>query len=439
MSYLNSSLHPKLKSLIAVARDLHQLLSLEKGLTITDRESQLLYLPGKCGKLSIEEGDLLLPESVSRQSMRENRPITRKMEHCLGWDYIGRAVPVKDEAGRVIGSVGTVEVIENNPVSESFVMGHSPCFQAACEQAKKAARYDVSVLILGETGTGKEVMARYIVAESFRRDKPFLTINCASIPPSLFESEMFGYESGSFTGASKRGRRGYFETADQGTIFLDEVGELEMSLQAKLLRVLETGKILRVGGNKEIEVDTRIIAATNRDLKEYVKEGRFRADLFFRLSSIIISMPSLNCRKEDLPLYIEKFLHTERHSLNKENVRITPQAMEMLMAYEYPGNIRELQNIIKRALILCDSGIIEPEHIGMQMMTGVPAKNGAMPPTEAVPPDAARPLANLDFLAAEKLALQNALATSPNKSKAAKALGISRDTLYRKIKKHALF
>jgi transcriptional regulator with PAS, ATPase and Fis domain len=439
MPHLDPSLHPKLKSLIVVAKDLHQLLSQEKGLTITDCERQLLYLPGKRGKLSIEEGDLLLPESVSRQSMRENRVVTRKMERCLGWDYIGRAVPIKDDAGRVIGSVGTVEIIENRAVSESIIMGHSPCFHAACEQAKKAARYGVSVLILGETGTGKEVMARYIVAESYRRDKPFLTINCASIPPSLFESEMFGYESGSFTGASKRGRRGYFEIADHGTIFLDEVGELEMSLQAKLLRVLEMGKIIRVGGNREIEVDTRIIAATNRDLKEYVKEGRFRADLFFRLSSVIITIPSLHCRKEDLSLYIDKFLHQEGHALNKEDVRITPQAMEMLMAYEYPGNIRELQNIIKRALILCDSGIIEPEHIGMQMMTDMPATSGVIPPCKAVSPIAAHSLAGLDFLTAEKRALQNALAASSNKSKAAKALGISRDTLYRKMKKHGLF
>lgn len=451
MAQTNASLHPALKNLIEVAKDLHQLLSLEKGLTITDLDRQLLYLPGKRGKLSIDEGDLLLPESVSRQSMRENRLITQKMERCLGWDYIGRAVPVRDETGKVIGSIGTVEVIENRPVSESIVIGRSPAFQAVCEQAKKAARYDVSVLILGETGTGKEVMARYIVEESYRRDKPFLTINCASIPPSLFESEMFGYESGSFTGAGKRGRQGFFEIAHNGTIFLDEVGELEMSLQAKLLRVLETGKILRVGGSREIEVDTRIIAATNRDLKEYVKAEKFRADLFFRLSSMIIAMPSLRSRKEDLPFYIDRFLHDEGKKFHKQDIRLERNAMDLLLRYEYPGNLRELQNIIRRAIILCDSGVIGIENIESQMMSpgengwrefagAAPATGGALERTgsgeKRVP--SPTPLEDLAFATMEKQALQKALAVCPNKTRAAKTLGISRDTLYRKMKKHGL-
>jgi transcriptional regulator with PAS, ATPase and Fis domain len=424
-----------------MADELHQLLSPEKGLTITDCEHQLLYLPGRGGSLRIEKGDLLLPESVSRQCIREKRFVCQKMERCLGWDYIGKAVPVTDEDGSVIGSVGTVEVIESKSASEGFVLGRSPVFQSACEQARKVARYDVSVLILGETGTGKEVMARYIVSESYRREKPFLTINCASIPPSLFESEMFGYEEGSFTGANKKGREGYFEIARNGTIFLDEIGELDMSLQAKLLRVLETSRILRVGGGREITVDTRIIAATNRDLRQYVKEGRFRADLFFRLSSVIITLPSLRSRKEDLPLYIEKFLQEEGQALGKKDTRLDSRAMDMLLAYDYPGNIRELQNIIKRTLILCDESLIGPEHIEMQMFpdTVDGATERATPEASRVPRGGGRlAAAGLDFLSTEKLALQRALAACPNKSKTALALGISRDTLYRKIRKHGL-
>jgi transcriptional regulator with PAS, ATPase and Fis domain len=436
MTNSDASLHPTLKHLIAVAKDLHQLLSVKKGLTITDRERQLLYLPGNHGKLSIEEGDLLLPESVSRQSMRENRLVTQKMERCLGWDYIGRAVPIKDEAGRVIGSVGTVEIIENRPISESIVMGRSPAFQAACEQARKAARYDVSVLILGETGTGKEVMARYIVQENDRRDNPFFTVNCASIPATLFESEMFGYEGGSFTGADRKGRRGYFEIANNGTIFLDEVGELELSLQAKLLRVLETGRILRIGGNREIEVNTRIIAASNRDLKEYIKTEKFRADLFFRLSSVIITMPSLRSRKEDLPLFINKFLHEESKKFNKSDVHIAAEAMDLLLDYDYPGNVRELQNIVRRALILCDSSLITAEHVDQQLLhSALPAEHAPLAHTRW---DAPASVESLEFAAMEKRALQSALALYPNKSRAAKALGVSRDTLYRKIRKYGL-
>ncbi len=226
------NVHPTLQMLVNLGSSLHQLFSLseEKGITVTDRERQLLYIPGKYGKLEIKSGDPLFPESVSRRCMTEGRPVTCKIEQKLGWDYIGKAVPVHDDCGRIIGSLGTVEVIRTNSIHGQIVMGSSPGFLTAYEQACKAAQYDVSVLICGETGTGKEIMARLIMEESARRDKPFVSINCACIPPSLFESEMFGYESGAFTGAHKNGRAGYFEQVHTGTIFLDEIGELDINL-----------------------------------------------------------------------------------------------------------------------------------------------------------------------------------------------------------------
>jgi transcriptional regulator with PAS, ATPase and Fis domain len=437
-------LHPKLKALIDIARDLHPLLSEEKGLTITDVDRQLLYLPGKTGRLDIQTGDLLLPTSVSRRCIQENRPVSQKMRQCLGWDYIGRAVPVKDDSGKILGSVGTVEIIENQPVSERMIIGRSPLCQAVLEQARKVARYDVSVLILGETGTGKEVMAQYLVESSPRKDRPFVTVNCASIPSSLFESEMFGYESGAFTGANSKGRLGYFETANTGTIFLDEVGELDIQLQAKLLRVLDTGKIVRLGGTRERKIDVRIITATNQDLKKNIQSGLFRADFFFRLSSVILTLPPLRSHKEDLPLYIEEFLHREGKKLKKEGIFLEPEALHMLLRYDYPGNIRELQNIITQMIILCDSGIIGKIHLCSQItgnfaetaQTAPESADGAACPGET---NGMQPAPDdMNYANMEKKIIQNALLRHPSKSRTARALGISRDTLYRKIRKYGI-
>lgn len=431
---LPDDIHPTLLLLMELAPSLQSLISPDLGITVTDLSTQLCYIPGRTGRLQITPGSQVLSDSVSMTSMQEERAVMQKMERRLGQDYVGRAVPVRDESGKVIGSLGTVEVVTHQSMVKGMIIGKSPAFVEAYNQAIKASAFDVGVLILGETGTGKEVFAQLVVQESQRRECPFIAVNCASVPPSLFESEMFGYEAGSFTGAQRRGKRGYFEEAKDGTIFLDEVGELELGLQAKILRVLETGKVMRIGGSKEINVRTRIIAATNQDLRAKVKSGLFRPDLFFRLSSIILTLPPLRERKQDLDLYIDKLFQDEKKRLSRENVMLSPRARQLLHEYDYPGNIRELENILRRAIIFCDHNEIVRQDIEGNLLINNPPGTPAPASPPAAPGDPALPrLAEM-----EKATVMDALATYKNKTQTAKALGISRDTLYRKIKKYGL-
>ena len=283
----------ELRLLVRLAPLFQQLIASDIGITVTELHTQLFYLPGKTGKLRIKPGDPVLPDSVSMTSMLEDRLVVRRMERRLGHDYLGRAIPVKNRFGKIIGSFGTVEIVTNKSIVKDMIIGRSSQFMSAYNKALRAARYDDSVLIIGETGTGKEVFARLIVEESKRKEAPFTAINCSSVSPTLFESEMFGYEAGSFTGAQKRGKQGYFEMAHKGTIFLDEIGDLDLNLQAKILRVVETKKVIRVGGTMERSFDARIIASTNKNLTAYIRENKFRGDLFFRLSSMLISLPPL--------------------------------------------------------------------------------------------------------------------------------------------------
>jgi len=426
--------HPLIASLLELAPSLKDLMTPEIGITITDRDTQLLYLPGQAGKLEITPGDPLLPDSVSMTSMLENRFVMKKMDHRLGHDYVGRAVPIKDKDGHIIGSLGTVEVVTHELALNTMVVGKSPAFVKAYEHALRAARYNVSVLILGETGTGKELLARLIVQESERRDRTFISVNCASIPPSLFESEMFGYEPGSFTGAQKGGKRGYFELAQNGTIFLDEVGDLDLGLQAKLLRALDTGKITRIGGSREISAHTRIIAATNKDLRNEVRTGKFRPDLFFRLSSIIVTLPPLRDRREDIDLYIDKIFETEKRALNRPNIVLSPEARRRLRDYDYPGNVRELGSILRRAIIFCERGVILGEDLSDQLFFDTKPETSRGDNHEF----GHNYSRDARLSAIEIKAIIEVLAAAPSKSEAAKALGISRDTLYRKIKRYSL-
>jgi sigma-54 dependent transcriptional regulator, acetoin dehydrogenase operon transcriptional activator AcoR len=433
-------IHPLLRRLMELAPSIRSLISLDIGITVTDRETQLYYLPGRKGRLTIEPGDPVLPDSVSMTSMLEDRLVVKMMERRLGHDYLGRAVPVKDETGGIIGSFGTVEVVTHQSILEGMVIGKSGLFLEAYNQAVKAAKYDTSVMIIGETGTGKELIARLIVEESRRRDLSFIVVNCASVPPTLFESEMFGYDEGSFTGAKKGGKQGYFEMAQNGTIFLDEIGELDLSLQAKLLRVLETGRLSRVGGHKEITVTPRIITATNKDLPTAVLQQKFRADLFFRLSSIIITLPPLRERKEDIRLYIDRILEREKTKFGKDDIVLLPDAYLLLESYDYPGNIRELENILRRAVILCDGGQAGSHDIEAQLLSNATDKRhstASQVPQELNTGRAGETWASA-LVSMEKEAISRALALSPKKSHAAKSLGISRDTLYRKIRKYNL-
>jgi len=238
----------------------------------------------------------------------------------------------------------------------------SSLFRDALNMASKAAKSDVNILILGESGVGKEVVAQYIHNQSNRSKNSFYATNCHTFSDSLLESELFGHEKGSFTGALNT-RIGRFEAAHSGTLFLDEIGDVPLSTQAKLLRAIETKKINRIGSNEEIKVDFRLISATNKDLAKEIKEGNFREDLFYRISTIIIQVPPLRQRKEDLPELIQHFVRRAQNSLGLEEVEIDKNVMDFLLQYRYPGNVRELKNIIDRMVVLSDNGHIRADSI----------------------------------------------------------------------------
>jgi two-component system nitrogen regulation response regulator GlnG len=239
------------------------------------------------------------------------------------------------------------------------IVGLSPAMQQVYKDIGRVAPQDVNVLVLGESGTGKELVARAIYQHSTRTKKPFLAINCAAIPEPLLESELFGHEKGAFTGADRR-RIGKFEQAHHGTIFLDEIGDMTMATQAKILRLLQDGRFERVGGNETIETDVRVIAATNHNLQETISEGHFREDLYYRLSVFTLHLPPLRDRMDDLPLLVEYFVKRFGTQLNKHVASVPPEAMKLLARYAWPGNVRELQSAIKYAIVQMTSDVLLP-------------------------------------------------------------------------------
>src|SRR5262245_10576459 len=258
-------------------------------------------------------------------------------------------------------------MLENLMLKEEFqraygireITGDSPAIQTVSQAIQRVAPTDATVLLTGESGTGKEVFSRAIHQLSARRDKPFVTVNCAAIPHSLIENELFGHEKGSYTGAFTR-KVGKFEVADQGTMFLDEIGELHISVQAKVLRVIEEQAFERIGGLETIHVNTRVVAATNRDLQDLVAKKEFREDLFFRLSVIPLQIPPLRERISDVRLLAEFFVEKFSKELHRQNLHLSPEASRALEEYSWPGNVRELQNTIERAVILSDGKSIQP-------------------------------------------------------------------------------
>ncbi|NPB07281.1 MAG: GAF domain-containing protein [Aquificae bacterium] len=256
------------------------------------------------------------------------------------------------------------------------ILGKSKAIKNLVELVQKIARTDSTVLILGESGTGKSLVAKAIHYESPRRDGPFITVNCAAIPESLLEAELFGYEKGAFTGAYSS-KKGKFELADGGTLFLDEIGDLPLSLQAKLLRALQEKEIEPLGSEKTVKVDVRIVAATNKDLRKLVKEGKFREDLYYRLNVVELRVPPLRERREDVPLLIEYYLRQFNEKYQKR-VRISPKAMKLLLEYHWPGNVRELANLVERLVILSD-GEVGPEDLPEHVKKRDEAPRGELP------------------------------------------------------------
>jgi two-component system response regulator AtoC len=312
------------------------------------------------------------------------------------------------------------------------IVGTSRVMREVAEKVRKVAPTKTTVLILGESGTGKELFARAIHELSDRKEFPFIPINCAAIPGNLLESELFGYEKGAFTGADSS-KTGKFALADRGTIFLDEIGEMDMALQAKLLRALEEGEIERIGGSGPIKVDVRVIAASNKDLERAVSEGAFREDLFYRLNVFPLLLPPLRDRKEDIPALVEHFISRGAAEMKTGMGEVSPQALEKLKNYGWKGNVRELKNAIERAIILSEGGAISPEHISLS-----PARDGF--PTDEVPmggslAETAREAQRI----AETSRIRKALdETGGNKTRAAKTLGVSYKTLLTKIKDYGL-
>lgn len=303
------------------------------------------------------------------------------------------------------------------------IVGKNSRLREAVEIAQKVAATSSTVLLLGESGSGKEIFARWIHRWSPRAKGPFVVVNCVALRDELLESELFGHEKGAFTGAHEM-RKGKLEIANGGTVFLDEIGDFKPDLQAKLLRVIQEREFERVGGNKHIHVDIRIIAATNRDLQQDVQEGRFREDLFFRLNVVAIHLPPLRERKEDIPPLTDLFLHRCCHILNKPLMKVSAEAMDHLMAYSWPGNVRELSNLIERAVILANGTEIMPEDLPLFRASHSSAES----PGEKTYHAAIR-----DY---QKEVIRHALqSTDGNQAKAARLLGLQRTYLSRLIKK----
>ncbi|MBT9541077.1 MAG: sigma 54-interacting transcriptional regulator [Thiobacillus sp.] len=329
--------------------------------------------------------------------------------------YLGEQMfPLEAEAGSVCDAMQMI--------------GRSPAFLSCVDKLARVAESEASILLFGESGVGKELAARFIHARSSHRNGSFIVINCAAVPENLFESELFGHERGAFSGSSGQ-KKGLFELADNGTLFLDEVGEIPLNLQAKLLRVLETGEFRRVGGTHTLTANVRLVSATNRRLLDEVDAKRFRLDLYYRVAGIDVTLPPLRERAEDLPELAAYLL--KRLAGNQGSCRLDASAIAALQAYEFPGNVRELRNLLQKAVLNCREGVISATDLQLP----------ASAPPAAQTADAAplQPEAPQSLLAAERAHIQGLLdAHQGHRARVAAALGITERTLYRKLKQYGL-
>ena len=367
-------------------------------------------------------------ETGPRLFYRSTSPVQDAQQAAMGNLVVYRDVSREFETRQLRTEVQRLRSELETTYTFEGIVGKGRNMQKVFALMQRAAESDLTVLIQGESGTGKELVAKSIHYSGARRSGPFVAVNCAAIPETLVESELFGHERGAFTGASKQ-RVGQFERAHGGTLFLDEVGDLSGALQAKLLRVLQEREILRVGGTADIPVDIRVIAATNKDLEAAVKAGSFRSDLFYRLSAFPLPLPPLRERREDIPPLAAHFLTTYARNIGKSIDGMSPAVLQGLLAHDWPGNIRELKNAMEYGALLETTGRLEagslPHHI---------SSPGA---ARTAPGAAAQPVLSLAEI--ERQALVQALdAAKEDVAAAARVLGISRSTLYRKLKRHAI-
>ncbi|MDI6797054.1 MAG: sigma 54-interacting transcriptional regulator [Desulfatibacillaceae bacterium] len=358
-------------------------------------------------------------------------------------NVLKNAAILKDDDGVVIGAVGTLadleEITKRETQLEAFrkqlrsedsfhgIIGNSPAMRQVFDLIENAARSDAPVIIYGESGTGKELVSRAIHDLGERKEKPFVKVNCASLTESLLESELFGHVRGAYTGAYKD-RLGRFEMADTGSIFLDEIGELPLSTQVKLLRVLEDKVVERVGASQPISTDVRIVSATNRDLAQLVESGSFRKDFYFRINVIPIVLPPLRSRVEDIPLLAEAFFRKMRLKSGKNIEGISRETMDMLINHDWPGNVRELKSAFEYAFVTCSGPMVEPHH--MPAAISAPQKPASAQPKRKH---------SMDLKEIEKQELLEALEqANGNQSKAAELLGVSRVTVWNRMKRHKI-
>ncbi len=385
-----------------------------------------IRMPGMDGITALERVKELSPKTgVVMMTAYASVETAVKAMKLGAFDYVTKPIDIDEVQAviaRFIESIDPTEV-EGLPVESRDVVGASEALRAVLELAHRVAASDATVLVLGESGTGKEVVAREIHRASPRLHQPFIAVNCSAIPETLLESELFGHEKGSFTGAVRQ-KKGRFELAEGGTIFLDEIGDMSPALQAKLLRFLQDHRLQRVGGSVDVTVDARVIAATNRDMERDVAEGRFREDLFFRLNVVTITVPPLRERPEDVPLLVEHFLKLHAPEGTKPK-KVSPRAMRLLMGHPWPGNVRELENAIQRAVVLSRGETIFPEHLPPRVRAAESAEPAA---------GGGRTMREVE----RDVIVKTLKETGSNRTKAAVILGISRRTLQNKIKEYGI-
>ena len=420
-------------------------------------------LPGMNGLEALKQIKVLQPEAiVIVMTAYDSVEMTIQAMQLHAFDFIPKPIDL-DQVKAIIGRVSQMQVERNKmpPTELSSVelelpaqpqehrlVGKSPQMQEIYKLIGMMANNTVTVLIEGESGTGKELIARSIHSNSVRKDKPFVPVNCGALPDDLLESELFGYEAGAFTGANAKGKPGRFELADGGTLFLDEVSNMSPVLQVKLQRALQEQEIERLGGTRPLKVDVRIIAATNQDLAEAVRLGRFREDLYYRFNLLSINLPPLRERSADITLLVNHFLQTVSVELGQTVRGVSPRCLALLQQYDWPGNVRELENAVKSAAVLSRTDVLLPEHLPPEILNYKGRQQSSQSRLEVALESvlkgtvkdavtrAHEALYDEVIDAVDRTLIKNLLEeVQDNQTKSAKVLGISRTTLLQKIKK----